>query len=85
MELNNDTVESHFPERKLIKGKISKLNFDIQHFFIRRGEEYYADIKDIYSEFPFDLLIADCLFTGIPFVKDKMKQLVFGFLFKFTS
>lgn len=73
MELNNDTVESHFPERKLIKGKISKLNFDIQHFFIRRGEEYYADIKDIYSEFPFDLLIADCLFTGIPFVKDKMK------------
>ena len=30
-------------------------------------------MEEIYKTFPFDLLVADCAFTGIPFVKDVMR------------
>lgn len=72
MELTLETLDHHFPERKHIKGTIKKLNFDIINFFILRSTEYYADITDIHEEFPFDLMIADLAFSGIPFVKDRM-------------
>jgi MGT family glycosyltransferase len=72
MELTLETLDYHFPERKHIKGTIRKLNFDIVNFFILRSTEYYADIKEIHEHFPFDLMIADVAFSGIPFVKDKM-------------
>src|SRR4051812_2213701 len=64
-----DTV---FPGRQQKKSQIGKLKFDIIHAFILRGPEYYADIMEIYNEYPFDLLVADCAFTGIPFVKERM-------------
>ena len=66
---NFDTV---FPGRVKHKSQISKLKFDLVNAFILRGPEYYADIRQIYREFPFDLLVADCAFTGIPFVKEAM-------------
>jgi MGT family glycosyltransferase len=66
-------LENVFPEREKIKGTVAKLSFDIIHAFILRGPEYYADIIDIYKTFPFDVLVADCAFTGIPFVADKME------------
>jgi MGT family glycosyltransferase len=40
---------------------------------ILRSKEYYEDLQEIYKSFPFDLLVADSMFTGIPFVKEKMK------------
>jgi hypothetical protein len=61
-----------FSEKKKKKSQLSKLNFDMIHAFILRGPEYYADIQEIHDSFPFDLMIADCAFTGIPFVKDRM-------------
>jgi MGT family glycosyltransferase len=62
-----------FPEREKIKGMIRKLNFDILNVFVLRGEEYFEDLKEVYKEFPFEAVIADCAFTGIPFVTDKMQ------------
>lgn len=70
--LDISALENTFPERDAIKGQIAKLNFDIIHAFILRGPEYYKDIQDIYESFPFDVMIADSAFTGIPFVTDKM-------------
>ncbi len=61
-----------FPERAKKKSQLSKLKFDMIHVFILRGPEYYADIQEIYQEFPFSLLVADLTFAGIPFVKEKM-------------
>jgi len=58
-----------FPERKNHKGLLSKLKFDIRHAFVLRGPEFYEDIKEINESFPFDILIADNCFTGIPFVR----------------
>ncbi len=77
-EINTSNFQEHFADRDKIRGKIGKLNFDMEHFFIRRGPEYFQDILSVYETFPFDLMIADCLFTGIPFVKEKMNIPVFA-------
>lgn len=73
LEVNSENIEEIFPERKHINSKIGKLNYDLQNYFVRRAPEYYADLIDIHREFPFDLLIADCMFTAIPFVKELMQ------------
>lgn len=68
------SIEDAFPEREEIKGVVAKMRFDIVNAFVLRGPEYYADLLQIYSTyFPFELMIADCAFTGVPFVKDLMK------------
>lgn len=63
-----------FPERKFYKSQVAKLKFDIKHAFVLRGPEYYEDIKEIESSFPFDLMIADNCFTGIPYVKQLLEK-----------
>jgi UDP:flavonoid glycosyltransferase YjiC (YdhE family) len=70
--LDISEIEKNFPERDAIKGKVAKLRFDIINVFIKRGPEYFEDLKDIHCSFPFDVMVADCAFTGIPFVTDKM-------------
>lgn len=69
----NADIDTIFPERKNHKGQVNKLKFDMIHVFILRSPEYYADILEIQNEFPFELMIADITFGGIPFVKEKMK------------
>lgn len=58
--------------RGLITDPTEKLNFDFTHFFIERAPQYYDDVLEIYEDFPFDLMIAECTITVIPFVKTKM-------------
>ncbi|MFT3911910.1 MAG: glycosyltransferase [Ferruginibacter sp.] len=72
LEVTGENVDEVFPGRAAIKNPVKKLNFDIVNFFIQRGPEFYADICEIYKSFRFDLVVADCAFTGIPFITDKM-------------
>lgn len=72
VDVTGNDFDKAFPGRTSKKTAIGKLKFDIIHAFILRAPEYYADIIDIYREFRFDMLVADCAFTGIPFVKDLM-------------
>jgi len=72
LDVEGNDFDRVFPERTRKKSQLAKLNFDMIHAFIMRGPEYYADLLDIHNDFPFELMIADCTFTGIPFVKDKM-------------
>jgi UDP:flavonoid glycosyltransferase YjiC (YdhE family) len=72
LEANADNFDVVFPEREQIKGQIKKLRFDLINAFILRSPEYYADLSEIYKSFPFELMIADCAFTAIPFVREKM-------------
>ncbi|MGC4035294.1 MAG: glycosyltransferase [Chitinophagaceae bacterium] len=74
VDVSNNDFDKAFPERAKYKNQIQKLKFDIIHAFILRGPEYYADILDIYKEFKFDMMVADCAFTGIVFVKDLLKK-----------
>lgn len=73
VDVSNNDFDKAFPDRLKHKTQISRLKFDMINAFIKRGPEYYADIQDIYQEFPFDLMVADVLFTGIPFVKELMR------------
>jgi MGT family glycosyltransferase len=72
IEIPDGDVDAAFPERKKIRNLFAKLRFDIINAFVLRGPEMFADIQEVYKEFKFDLLIADCAFTAIPFVKDIM-------------
>jgi MGT family glycosyltransferase len=73
-EITGTTLDQMLPERNKIKNQVKKLNFDMQQVFILRSVEYFADIREINKTFPFDLFIADCAFSGIPFVRDKMNK-----------
>ncbi len=73
LEVTGDNIETVFPERAKIKGLVKKLKFDMINAFILRGPEYYADLLEIQKTFDFELLIADCAFTAVPFVTDKMQ------------
>jgi UDP:flavonoid glycosyltransferase YjiC (YdhE family) len=64
--------EEVFPERKNHKSQLAKLKFDIIHVFVKRGPEFYEDIKEIHQSFPFEIMVADVAFTGTPMVKEKM-------------
>ncbi len=72
LDVEGNDFDKVFPERTRKKSQLAKLNFDMIHAFIMRGPEYYADLLEIHQDFPFELMIADCTFTGIPFVKEKM-------------
>lgn len=65
-----DEFVAHNPERRSIKTATGKLNFDLEHFFIRRAPAYYNDIREIHRDFPFDLLVADVAFTASVLVKE---------------
>ena len=73
VDVSDNNFDAAFPGRKKQKSQVAKLKFDIIHAFIKRAPEYYGDIKEIHESFPFDLLVADNAFTGIPFVKDLMQ------------
>jgi UDP:flavonoid glycosyltransferase YjiC (YdhE family) len=72
MDITSNDLETPFPERSKIESQPGKLMFDMEHFFIRRGPEYYEDMKEIHKTFPFELLVADALFTGGLYVKELM-------------
>jgi len=71
-EVINNNFDEAFPGRKKIKSQLKKLVFDMIHAFILRAPEYYQDITDIHKTYPFDMVVCDCAFTTIPFIKDKM-------------
>jgi len=73
LDVPSDKIDEVFPERKLIKGQIKKLNFDMINYFILRSTEYIADIQDIDKEWKIDAIVSDCLFSAIPFVESTLK------------
>jgi MGT family glycosyltransferase len=73
VDINSGNITKVLSERASITDTAEKLDYDMLHVFAKRGHEYLEDIQEIYQSFPFDLMIADCLFTGIPLVRGTMK------------
>jgi UDP:flavonoid glycosyltransferase YjiC (YdhE family) len=71
-QINQFNFEELYPDRKKIKGVISKFKFDFKHAYLETACDYYKDILEIHRVFPFDLMIADIIFSGTPYVKDKL-------------
>lgn len=74
VDIQQDTLNEIFPERRRLNGQVAKLKHDLKHVFILRSVEYFEDIKTINRSFDFDLMIADVAFTAIPFVKSKLQK-----------
>ncbi|EMR00735.1 glycosyltransferase [Cesiribacter andamanensis] len=74
LEFDTHDWEGSFPERSKHKSQVGKLRFDLEHVFIRRGPEYFEDIRDLHQEFPFDVLVAEISFTGIAFIRHLMHK-----------
>jgi MGT family glycosyltransferase len=72
LDLGADNIEEVFADRDQYKSMVAKLNYDLTHVFVKRGPEYFEDIKAIYTDFPFEVMIADLTFTAIPLVKEVM-------------
>ena len=72
MDIPSDKIDEVFPERKHINNQVKKLVFDMINYFILRSTEYMADIKDINDNWPIDAVVADCLFSAIPFIKKEV-------------
>lgn len=70
-EINISELDEAYPERKKLKG-VSHIKFDIINLFINRMKDYYEDVADLFSSFPFDLLVFDNTFPG-SIIKDKLK------------
>jgi UDP:flavonoid glycosyltransferase YjiC (YdhE family) len=73
VDINSDTVAKVLPERTLITDVAERLDYDMLNVFAKRGSEYFEDIQAIHRSFPFELMVADSLFAGIPLVRGKMK------------
>ncbi|MVM33843.1 glycosyltransferase [Spirosoma sp. HMF4905] len=63
-EVNQLNLDTAFPERLQMKGTIKRLRFDLNNVFFFRAPELVSDVKAIYEEFPFDLLLCDAAFSG---------------------
>lgn len=63
-EVNQLNLDTEFPERLRLKNTIKRLRFDLNNVFFLRAPELVSDVKAIYEEFPFDLLLCDAAFTG---------------------
>ena len=72
LEVNQFNINEVFPQRRTMKAGVRQLKFDIKHFFVNRGPEYFEDISEIKKEFPFDVFICDAAFTGGQLVKNKL-------------
>ena len=71
-EINQFNIDEYYPERTKIKSGVKKLQFDLKYFFVDRAPEYFTDIRQIYEEFPFDIMVCDAAFTALHLVRRKL-------------
>ncbi|MEJ1237072.1 glycosyltransferase [Chryseolinea sp. T2] len=74
VQYNQENMDLVFAERLRYTNQIKRLNFDLEHSFLRRAPEFFADISEINASFSFDVLIADVMFTAIPLVSQILKK-----------
>lgn len=68
-EVNQLNLDTEFPERLQMKGTIKRLRFDLNNVFFLRAPELASDMKAIYEDFPYDLIVCDAACTGAPLIK----------------
>jgi UDP:flavonoid glycosyltransferase YjiC (YdhE family) len=74
VQYNQDNLDVVFAERLKYRSQIKRINFDLAHAFLKRCPEFFADITEIHASFPFDIMIADVMFTAIPLVRHVLKK-----------
>jgi MGT family glycosyltransferase len=77
-EVNQENMNSIYPERVKLKGALKRLKYDIIHLFLCNTSSYFEDLQEIYhTEFAFDCMLCDSAFVALELVKEKLKVPVF--------
>lgn len=77
-QFHGDNLAEVFPARSRIQKDHTLTRHDLKELMIRRGPEYYEDLREIHQSFPFSIVVADLGFTGIPFINRLMQIPVIG-------
>jgi MGT family glycosyltransferase len=77
-EVTLQNMHDVFPELTRTESQVRKLQFSLEHLFVRPTEDYFADIEHIHRQFPFDVLVSDMLFTASLLVKERLKVPLVG-------
>lgn len=70
--LDIDNLYQSASERNILLEASEKPDADMNNFFAKRSMDYLQDLEDIHQSFPFDMMIADSMFTAIPLVRDEL-------------
>lgn len=73
LDINGNNIHERVPEIQTTEDSLDKSILYMKNLFAGRASEYYQDIRDIHEGFPFDLMVADNLYSAIPFVSYKMQ------------
>lgn len=73
LEVTQENMDQMFPRRKQLRSQVAKMKFDLKNYFVLRTPEFFADIEDIYRQFPFDLIVTDNCFPASIVVKEKLR------------
>jgi MGT family glycosyltransferase len=79
-EVNQDNMNTIYPERVKLKGALNRIKFDLIHLFLCNTTSYFEDIQEIYhTDFAFDCMLCDSAFVALQLVKEKLGVPVFSF------
>ncbi|WP_247237159.1 glycosyltransferase [Telluribacter sp. SYSU D00476] len=68
--VNRDNLDALFPERAGIRGTMARLRFDLREVYLLRVPEFVEDLKDIYADWTYDLVVHDAGFLGSDFIRE---------------
>jgi UDP:flavonoid glycosyltransferase YjiC (YdhE family) len=74
-DINGENIAELFPERARLKGP-ALIRFDGEKVFVSNTEKYFEDVREIDSQFPFDLLVCDAAFSAVRLIKEKLDKRV---------
>jgi len=72
LDINFEDLNSYFPERSKLEKPIDRMNFDMTNLFANRSSEYFLDIREIYQNFQFDVVLCDNTFSAIPILRSEL-------------
>lgn len=70
IDVHGQNVNEIHPERTRITGRIARINYDMINIFAKPAVKQFEDIRSIHEVFPFDVLIADVMYTAAPLVRE---------------
>jgi UDP:flavonoid glycosyltransferase YjiC (YdhE family) len=74
-EINGGNISTLFPQRAKLHGP-ALIRFDGKHVMVANTGNYFEDIQEINTSFPFDVLFCDAAFYAMKPVKEKLGKRV---------
>jgi UDP:flavonoid glycosyltransferase YjiC (YdhE family) len=77
-EINQDNIGELFPERARLHGP-ALIRFETKHIFVSNTINFFEDVREIDTSFPFEVLFCDAAFYAMKLIKEKLGKRVCAF------